>query len=160
MAEQKVASHATPENGTPQAGDDVKVGIRKGIFYPMSLAFVLIIVIGLVAPKMFYDAENAIVNFAFQDFGWLFQISGNFFLFICLFFCFSRYGDIRFGGEDAKPEMSTWNWFAISLCAGIATGIVFWGIAEPLYHFMGSGALETLGIEPKSGLVSATPPIT
>ncbi len=135
------------ENGN---GSNGKVSIRKGIFIPMSLAFVGIILLGLVAPKMFYDAENAIVNFAFLDFGWLFQISGNLFLFICLFFCFSKYGDIRFGGKDAKPEMSVWNWFAISLCAGIATGVVFWGIAEPLYHFMDSGVFDVLGITPKT----------
>ncbi len=134
----------------PQVGNGEKVAIRKGIFYPISLAFVAIIVVGLVAPKTFYDVENTIVNFAFLDFGWLFQISGNLFLFICLFFCFSKYGDIRFGGKDAKPELSTWNWFAISLCAGIATGIVFWGIAEPLYHLMDSGAFEALGITPKT----------
>lgn len=126
------------------------VQIRKGIFIPISLTFLGIIIVGLVAPKLFYDALNAIVEFAFLNFGWLFQLSGNIFLFICLFFCFSKYGDIRFGGKDAKPELSTWNWFAISLCAGIATGIVFWGIAEPLYHLMDSGVFEVLGITPKT----------
>lgn len=130
--------------------DNQQVRVRKGIFIPMSLIFLAIIIVGLMAPKTFYDVENAIVNYAFTDFGWLFQISGNFFLFICLFFCFSKYGDIRFGGKDAKPEISTWNWFAISLCAGIATGVVFWGIAEPLYHFMDSGVFETLGITAKT----------
>ena len=130
--------------------DNQQVRVRKGIFIPMSLIFLAIIIVGLIAPKTFYDVENAIVNYAFTDFGWLFQISGNFFLFICLFFCFSKYGDIKFGGKDAKPELSVWNWFAISLCAGIATGVVFWGIAEPLYHFMDSGVFETLGITAKT----------
>lgn len=130
--------------------DNQQVRVRKGIFIPMSLIFLAIIIVGLTAPKTFYDVENAIVNYAFTDFGWLFQLSGNLFLFICLFFCFSKYGNIRFGGKDAKPELSTWNWFAISLCAGIATGVVFWGIAEPLYHFMDSGVFETLGITAKT----------
>ena len=60
------------------------VQIRKGIFIPISLTFLGIIIVGLVAPKLFYDALNAIVEFAFLNFGWLFQISGNIFLFICL----------------------------------------------------------------------------
>lgn len=127
-----------------------EIKVRKSIFVPISFAFLAIIAVGLLAPKVFYDVENAIVDFAFQNFGWLFQISGNLFLFICLFFCFSKYGDITFGGKDAKPELTTWNWFAISLCAGIATGIVFWGIAEPLYHFMDSGVFQILGITPKT----------
>ena len=150
MPEEKTTAKATSVQDPLRVDNGGKVSVRKGIFYPISLIFVAIIIVGLVAPKTFYDVENAIVDFAFLDFGWLFQISGNIFLFICLFFCFSKYGDIRFGGKDAKPELSTWNWFAISLCGGIATGIVFWGIAEPLYHLMDSGAFQALGITPKS----------
>ena len=47
-----------------------------------------------------------------------------------------KVGNIKIGGPDAKPTMSKWNWVAISLCGGIATGIVFWGIAEPITHFI------------------------
>ncbi|SKC84836.1 BCCT family transporter [Maledivibacter halophilus] len=129
-------------NGVKQAK------LRKNIFLPMSIIFLGAIVLGLVAPKAFYDIENVIVSFAFDNFGWLFQISGNIFLFICLWIAFSKYGEIRLGGENAKPTMSKWNWFAISLCAGIATGILFWGIAEPMTHFMEPP--KVLGLEPKS----------
>ena len=41
-------------------------------------------------------------------------------------------GNIKLGGEDSQPEYSLWNWFAISICAGIGTGILFWGAVEPL----------------------------
>lgn len=123
-----------------------KATLRKNIFIPMSILFVLVIVVGIIAPKAFYDAENAVVSFAFDWFGWLFQISGNIFLFICLWIMISKKGDIILGGKDAKPVMSWWNWFAISLCAGIATGILFWGIAEPITHFMSPP--PELGLEP------------
>ncbi len=122
-----------------------KATLRKSIFLPMSILFVLVIIVGIIAPKAFYDVENAIVGFAFDWFGWLFQIAGNIFLFICLWIMVSKKGDILLGGKDAQPIMSWWNWFAISLCAGIATGILFWGIAEPITHFMSPPA--ELGIE-------------
>ncbi|BHH83479.1 BCCT family transporter [Desulforhopalus sp. 52FAK] len=51
--------------------------------------------------------------------------------------CFTRAGDHRIGGKDAKPEFSCTSWFAMSLCACIAIGILFWGVAEPMYHWMG-----------------------
>ncbi len=122
--------------------------LRMSIFVPMSLILLSAIILGLVAPKAFYDVENKIVEFAFANFGWLFQISGNIFLFICLWVMFSKYGEIKLGGKDAKPTMSMWNWFAISLCAGIATGILFWGIAEPMTHFMNPP--KELGLAPGS----------
>ncbi|MBM7871836.1 choline/carnitine/betaine transport [Clostridium pascui] len=126
----------------------VKAHIRWSIFIPMSVILLIAIITGVVAPEQFYNAQNKIVQFAFEDFGWLFQISGNLFLFICIFFMFSKYGDIKFGGPDAKPTLKYWDWFAITLCAGIATGICFWGIAEPITHFMNPP--KELGLKPGS----------
>lgn len=57
-------------------------------------------------------------------------------------------GKVKLGGKDAKPEYSLWNWFAISLCAGIGTGIVFWGAVEPL-RFAVEPQLST-GITPNT----------
>ncbi|KXG76453.1 BCCT family transporter [Thermotalea metallivorans] len=125
-----------------------KADLRMSIFIPMSLIFILAIVTGIVAPEAFYHAENKIAEFAFLNFGWLFQISGNIFLFMCLYLTFSKYGDIKLGGKDAEPELSYWNWFAISLCAGIGTGILFWGVVEPLTHMYAPP--EVLGIQPGS----------
>ena len=67
---------------------------------------------------------------------------------LTLFLMFSRYGDIKFGGQDAQPEYSYWNWFAMTLCAGIAIGVVFWGAAEPVMQFMNPP--KSLGITPFS----------
>lgn len=125
-----------------------KAQLRLGIFIPMATIFLIAIVMGLVAPKTFFDIENAIVQYAFDSWGWLFQIVGNVFLVICIWAGFSKTGKIRLGGEDAKPTLSNWHWFAISLTAGIATGILFWGIAEPITHFMSPP--DTLGLEPGS----------
>ncbi len=122
--------------------------LRLGIFIPMAAIFLTVIVLGLVAPKAFFDVENMIVQYAFDSWGWLFQIVGNIFLAICLWAGFSKYGKIRLGGKDAKATLSKWNWFAISLTAGIATGILFWGIAEPMTHFMSPP--DMLGLEPGS----------
>ena len=114
----------------------------------MSIVFISAIIIGVVNPEGFYNIENSIVKIAFEQFGWLFQLSSVLFLAICLYLAVSKYGNIRLGGPKARPELSNWNWFAISLTAGIATGILFWGIAEPITHFMSPP--EGLGLEPGS----------
>ena len=65
----------------------------------------------------------------------------------------SKIGNIKIGGEKAKPIMSRWNWFVISLCGGIATGIVFWGIAEPVTHYM-SGIPLFPDIKPETAMAA------
>lgn len=46
----------------------------------------------------------------------------------------SPLGAVRIGGPSAQPLLPRWNWFAITLCTTIATGILFWGTAEPIFH--------------------------
>ncbi|EQK42640.1 BCCT transporter family protein [[Clostridium] bifermentans ATCC 638] len=122
--------------------------VRKSIMIPMTLIFFFVITIGVIKPNILYNIENNIVTWATKSFGWLFQLSAVFFLIICLWIMFSKYGSIKLGGKDAQPTMSYWNWFCISLTAGIGTGILFWGIAEPITHFMNPP--ESMGILPGS----------
>lgn len=111
--------------------------IRKSVFIPLCAIYVFVTILGIVAPSAFAAVENSIVNFAAGWFGWLYQIITITLIIICVWVLFSKkVGSIRIGGENAKPTMSKWNWFAISLCSGIATGIVFWGIAEPITHYI------------------------
>lgn len=113
---------------------DSKNVIRKVIFVPMCALFVLIILMGIISPKLFFEVETAISNFQYDWFGWLYSLMALANLGILLWLFASKFGNIKLGGKDAKPILSRWNWFAISLCGGIGTGIVFWGIAEPIYH--------------------------
>ncbi|SHI33521.1 Choline-glycine betaine transporter [Dethiosulfatibacter aminovorans DSM 17477] len=108
--------------------------VRKVIFIPMSIIFVVIIMMGIVSPTAFYNFESAISNFQYNWFGWLYSMMAMINIAILAWLAFSKHGDIILGGEDAKPILSRWNWFAIALCGGIGTGIVFWGIAEPIFH--------------------------
>lgn len=67
-------------------------------------------------------------------FDWLFSYAS--FAAVCLvaWAALSPLGAVRIGGPDAKPILSRWNWFSITLCTTIAIGILFWGAAEPMFH--------------------------
>lgn len=67
------------------------------------------------------------------NFGWFAQLACFIFLVSILLLALSPVGKIKFGGKNAKPELSRWSYFSIALCAGIGTGIMFWGPIEPLY---------------------------
>ena len=64
--------------------------VRKSIMIPMTLIFFFVITIGVIKPNMLYNIENNIVTWATKSFGWLFQLSDVFFLFICLWIMFSK----------------------------------------------------------------------
>jgi choline-glycine betaine transporter len=61
---------------------------------------------------------------------------------------FSPLGRVKIGGEDARPLLSRFNWFAVVLCTTIAVGIIFWSAAEPIYHL--TQPPESFDIRPNS----------
>ncbi len=65
---------------------------------------------------------------------WLFSIMSFCAVIIASIVACSPLGRVRIGGPDARPILSRWNWFAITLCTTIAIGILFWGAAEPMFH--------------------------
>jgi glycine betaine transporter len=73
-------------------------------------------------------------NFILDNFGWLFSAGTTLMLLTCIFISFHPIGNKKIGGEGAQPFLTKWRWFSIVLCTTIATGIIFWGTAEPLFH--------------------------
>jgi len=131
-----------------------KVTIRKPVFITMCIIYIGVIVLGLVSPASFAAAEDKIVVFACSNFAWAYEFLTLALILFCFWCMFSsKIGNIKIGGEKAKPIMSRWNWFVISLCGGIATGIVFWGIAEPVTHYM-SGIPLFPDIKPETAMAA------
>jgi len=70
-----------------------------------------------------------------QYLGWFYILSANLFLLVVIGFAMSKFGMIRIGGPDALPEFSTFSWYAMLISAGMGIGLMFWSVAEPMYHF-------------------------
>lgn len=122
--------------------------INGWVFWPPFILFFGAAIYSLVAYESFTTAVTNAFYWTIDRFGWLF-VSTAFTILVLMFaILLSKGGTTKIGQKDAKPIMSTFNWFAISLCAGIGTGIVFWGAAEPIIHF--SSPPESLGIAPFS----------
>nr|WP_256534248.1 BCCT family transporter [Lewinella sp. JB7] len=69
-----------------------------------------------------------------DHFDWLFSWSCAAFLLLLGCVYFSPLGRVIIGGDKTRRLLPPWRWFAITACTTIATGILFWGIAEPVYH--------------------------
>ncbi|WP_080848608.1 glycine betaine uptake BCCT transporter [Cytobacillus gottheilii] len=103
----------------------------------ISVAIVLAAVIfGIAAPETFEEATGNIQAFFSTAFGWYYLILVTIIVLFCIFLIFSPVGAIKLGKPDEKPEYTKSSWFAMLFSAGMGIGLVFWGAAEPLSHFI------------------------
>lgn len=110
--------------------------IHKPVFWPASFLIVSFITATLVVGEPMEDIFANVQEFISDYGGWFFVLVTNLFLFFCIYIGFSKLGSIRIGGKDAVPEFSTAAWFAMLFSAGMGIGIIFWGVAEPMNHFL------------------------
>ncbi|MCM3766416.1 BCCT family transporter [Neobacillus niacini] len=105
--------------------------------YWISIAIVLAaVVFGVTAPKSFEEATGNLQEFLTNAFGWYYLILVSIIVIFCIFLIFSPVGAIRLGKSGDRPEFSNVSWFAMLFSAGMGIGLVFWGAAEPLSHFV------------------------
>lgn len=118
---------------------------KNPVFYVSAIVITILVLIGAVMPEQFGEVANSLFLFTTSNFGWFYLIA----VFILVLFlaglAFSRYGKIRLGGEDERPEYPFFTWIGMLFSAGFGAGLVFWGVAEPMSHY-----LETPfeGVEP------------
>ncbi|MDH3536841.1 MAG: BCCT family transporter, partial [Gammaproteobacteria bacterium] len=91
---------------------------------------------GVADPDSMTGSAQWLVNYSLTALDWYFLALCTSFLAIMGFMAFSKYGNIKLGADDDEPEFSTGSWVAMLFAAGMGSGLLFWGVAEPIYHFM------------------------
>lgn len=117
--------------------------IHGPVFWPSVILIVALIAGTLIAgddaESLFGAARDNITDYG----SWLFIIGVNLFIGFSLYFAFSKYGKIRLGGENAKTDFSTSAWFAMLFSAGMGIGLMFFAVAEPMWHLLYPPHAET-----------------
>ena len=90
---------------------------------------------GVADPDSMTGAAQWLVNYSLTALDWYFLALCTGFLVIMGYMAFSKYGQIKLGQDDDEPEFSTGSWIAMLFAAGMGSGLLFWGVAEPIYHF-------------------------
>lgn len=109
---------------------------KNNSVFIISMGITLAVVLwGLVAPDNFGAFAGYMFNVLTDKFGWGYLLSMNIFVIFCLFIASSRFGKVKLGPNDSKPEFGNISWFAMLFSAGMGVGLVFYGAAEPIYHF-------------------------
>lgn len=117
-----------------------KADTRKGsccnLVFIISVAIaVAAILFGYFFSESLAAVSSTVMSWVSINFGWLYIV---FVFFLCVFLtwlAFSKYGKIRIGKDNEKPEYDNFHWYAMLFCGGTGIGLVFWSIAEPLSHY-------------------------
>ncbi len=110
--------------------------VNKTVFFASIAVIVFSVGFTLIFEQRAEYYFGVAQSFVSEHGGWIYTLAVNFFIVFCLFMAFSKFGRIRLGGKQAKPEFSLWAWFAMLFSAGIGNGLVLFSIADPVRDFL------------------------
>ncbi|MUV39141.1 Osmo-dependent choline transporter BetT2 [Lentibacillus sp. JNUCC-1] len=108
---------------------------RNPVFYISALLVTTLVVIGAIVPEKFGNVAEKLFNFTTINFGWFYLLAVFIFVLFLIGLSISKYGKMRLGPADSRPEYPFFTWIGMLFSAGFGAGLVFWGVAEPMSHF-------------------------
>ncbi len=121
---------------TQQRGEPPRIAVNPAVFFSSAAVVAAVLGFSLVFTERARVWFPAAQEFISTYFGWFYILSVTGFLVFSLWLGFSRYGDIRLGADDDRPEFRTASWFAMLFSAGMGIGLLFYGVAEPMFHYV------------------------
>ncbi|WP_047983720.1 BCCT family transporter [Ornithinibacillus californiensis] len=118
---------------------------RNPVFYVSVCVISLLVILGAFLPKRFREIAQTLFNFTTINFGWLYLLAVFAFIIFLLALSISKYGKIRLGPQNSKPEYPFFTWIGMLFSAGFGSGLVFWGVAEPMSHFFSTPFPDLVG---------------
>jgi choline/glycine/proline betaine transport protein len=118
------------------------------VVFPISLVIIVaFLAVTIILGSQASEVYSTIFTFITDNFGWFYILAVNLFIAVLLYFAFSKYGKIRIGGVEAEKEFSDFAWMAMLFSAGMGIGLMFFSVAEPMWHF-GSSASSSMVVPP------------
>jgi len=104
-----------------------------GITSILAIAFVIW---GFVSQASLASSASTAQSWVIVHFGWFFVLTSTLFVVFVLWLAASRYGKVPLGRDGEAPEFRTVSWVAMMFSAGMGIGLMFFGVAEPLSHYV------------------------
>ncbi|MGB1272139.1 MAG: BCCT family transporter, partial [Endozoicomonas sp.] len=120
--------------------------LNPPVFFSSAFCVMLLMGYTVLFPE---DADSRFAQLQASIMGnasWFYVMTVALILLCVAFLGLSRYGDIKLGPDHAEPSFSFGSWFAMLFSAGMGIGLMFFGVAEPVMHFLSppTGASGTI----------------
>ncbi|SHN87241.1 choline/carnitine/betaine transport [Geodermatophilus obscurus] len=131
----------------PPSPADRGAALDRAVFGFAAVVALAFVTWGFVTPEGLGGASGTALAWVMHNLGWLFVLLASAFVVFVLWLAASRYGRIPLGRDDEAPEFRTVSWVAMMFSAGMGIGLMFFGVSEPLSHYVspppGTVAAET-----------------
>ena len=145
----------TQKENAPEIVKNKDQQTRKSVFIPAFLVVGGGAILGIVNNQLLADISMNGFLGSLRGLGWLYQIISIVALIIVIMVTFSKVGNVRLGGADSKPKYPFHAWFAMALTGGIATGVITYGVNEPIIYFGDIyGEMANTGVEPGTAMAA------
>ncbi|RJT97387.1 BCCT family transporter [Arthrobacter frigidicola] len=112
------------------------LGLDKVIFGVTGVLALAFVLWGFLGTESMASTSQTALTWVMRNTGWLFISLASLFVVYVLWLAIGRFGDIPLGKDGEKPEFRTISWIAMMFAAGMGIGLMFYGVAEPLYHYV------------------------
>ncbi len=110
--------------------------INRPVFYTAALFTLLLVGFAIATPRTAQNLFESIQAWILGNASWFYILVVAIILLSVAFLAISRYGDIKLGPDHSEPDYRNFTWFAMLFSAGMGIGLMFFGVAEPVMHFM------------------------
>ncbi|MGY1618201.1 BCCT family transporter [Geodermatophilus sp. SYSU D00691] len=120
----------------PPAVADGKGALDRVVFAVAAVLALAFVAWGFLSPAGLGSASGTALTWIEENLGWLFVTLASAFVVYVLWLAASRYGRIPLGRDGESPEFRTVSWVAMMFSAGMGIGLMFYGVSEPLAHYV------------------------
>lgn len=132
-----------------------KTTFSRNVFLPGISALVLLSIICAIFPDTTESALVSVQQSIYKNLHWTYSLLVTLFLIFQLLLAFSKMGNIRLGADNSEPQYGFFSWIAMLFAAGMGIGLMYYGVAEPMSHYV-NPALPTATINPAKDAQLAT----
>lgn len=114
----------------------VRSKISPPVFYTSAIVILVIVGFAALMPEIAESHLSHLQQYLFHNASWFYILAVAIILLSVTYLGFSRYGQIKLGPDHAQPNFSYVSWFAMLFSAGMGIGLMFFGVAEPVMHYL------------------------
>lgn len=111
-----------------------KSNLNGKVFWPSILVTFFILGFAVLMPEKSLEVANAGMKWVTNDMGWLVQIGGFGCLIFLMWLSFGKYGQVKLGTKEDKPEFTNSTYAFMMFTAGVGAALIYWAIGEPMYY--------------------------
>jgi choline/carnitine/betaine transport len=120
----------------PSAVADRSGSLDRVVFGISAVVALAFLAWGFLSPSGLGSTSGTALTWVEENLGWLFVLLASAFVVFVIWLAASRYGAIPLGRDDEQPEFRTVSWIAMMFSAGMGIGLMFFGVSEPLSHYV------------------------